>query len=226
MKSTVKVADLELFKHIDSRVAIIVTDSVAGFNGVLHVFMNNKTLSAWLAEKRTEYPDLDFKYVEDFLGTAVAFIIDNNFDGLSVHSVVETSFDVSRDDLLPFAPLVDNFKLLTKFNHGKMSVAELALQMRDTKIYFIGSIPPKGEIMTKKEMVFGLTLIKRKTHDEEYEALAAFLTPESALAFADKAVPVSSCALSGFAAFAGIFGPIVIEPQRSFSVEFSPIAFL
>ena len=226
MESTIKVEDLKIFDHIDSRVAIVVTDSVAGYNGVLHVFMNNKTLSAWLTEKRTDYPDLDFKYVEDYLGTAVNFIIENKFDGLSVHSVVENSFDVSREDLLPLTDVTNSFLLLSKFNHGKISIAELTALMRDKSIYFIGSLPQKGEIMTNKDMVFGLTLIKRKVHDDEYEALTAFLTPESARSFADKDVPVSSRKLAEFAAFAGIFGPIILEPQRQFSVEFSPIAFL
>lgn len=226
MISNVKIENLDVLGHIDKRVAIVVTDSEAGYKGVLHIFMNNKALSAWLLEKRTKYPNLDFRYIEDYLGTAVNFVINNNFEGISIHSVVETSFDVLKEDLMPLADVVDSFCQMSRFGLGRISIAELAAGMRNKNVYYVGNKPQNGDLLTKKDMIFGLTMMKRKMQNGEYEALATFLTAQSALQYADKAVQISESTLSELATIAGGLGYIVLEPMRSFSVEFSPIAFL
>lgn len=225
MNSNVNVEKLDIFSHIDCRVAIIVTDSNAGYLGVLHIFMTNDSLATWLQEKRTQYPDLDFRYIEDYLGTAVDFVLNNDFEGLSIHSVPYTSFDVCKDELKPIQNLVSCFNYMSRFGRGKMSIAELSGVMRNQKVYFIGERPEGDNLINKKDMLYGKTIVKRKTNKgDEYEVLTAFLTKESALHFAEQDCKIDSCTLTELAHMTIGLYPILVEPQRTFSVEFSPMS--
>lgn len=210
MQTNVKVEKLDLFNHADSRVAIIVANGKAGFNDVLHVFMTNDALAAWLKQMRQEYVDVDFRYVEDFLGTAVNYSIWNDVEGMSLHSVVDASFDVTREDLTPLAPLFDAFGTMTRLKNGRMSMAEASDILKHKEVYFLGTKPTEGQTIEKRDIVFGKTIVG--------ESLTAFLTEESANAFAQKTVPVSKCKLKELVAFFDYKYSVCLEPARSFSI--------
>lgn len=227
MQTNVKVETLELFKHAETRVAIIVANGVPGFENVLHTFLTNDALAAWLKENREKHPDVDFRYVEDSLGAAVNFSIWNPVDGISIHSVTDASFDVTREDLSCLTDLFDSFRTLTATKKGKMSVVEAAMHMKNKAVYFIGNMPEEGHCMEKKDMVFGKTIIKRQATDgTTYEAISAFLTADSALHFAEKPVPINSCKLSKLASLWNFKTSVIIEPERSFCVDFAPEGLL
>ena len=213
MQSNVTIEKLELFKHADSKVAIIVADGKAGFNDVLHVFLTNDALAAWLKVNRSEYPNVDFRYVEDYLGTAVNFAIWNDVEGMSLHSVSTASFDITRQDLTAQATLFDAFGVLTSLKKGKTSVAEASQILKNKTVYFIGNLPADGQIIEKKDMVFGKTLIGN--------VIATFLTAESVQTYAgfDSKVPISNCKLNALAQYFDYKYAIRIEPERTFSVE-------
>lgn len=227
MQTNVKVETLELFKHAETRVAIIVANGIPGYDNILHTFLTNDALAAWLKEHREKHPDVDFRYVEDSLGAAVNFTIWNPVDGISIHSVTDASFDVTREDLSALTDLFDSFRILTATKKGKTSVVEAAMHMKNKTVYFIGNMPEEGQLMEKKDLVFGKTIVKRHAADgTSYEAIAAFLTEESALHFAEKPVPVNACKLSKLASLWGFKTAVLIEPERSFCVDFAPEGLL
>ena len=213
MQSNVTIEKLDLFKHADSKVAIIVADGKAGFCDVLHVFLTNDALASWLKTNRTEYPNVDFRYVEDYLGTAVNFAIWNDVEGMSLHSVPTTSFDITRQDLTVQADIFDAFGVLTSLKKGKTSMTEAAHILKKKMVFFVGNIPSDGTKVEKKDMVFGKTLTNN--------AVATFLTAESAQTYAgfDSKVPISSCKLSALSEYFDHQYAVRIEPERSFSVE-------
>lgn len=212
MQSNVTIESLELYKHADSKVAIIVADGKAGFNDVLHVFLTNDALAAWLNKNRAEYPNIDFRYVEDYLGTAINFTIWNAVEGMSLHSVPDSSFDITREDLTQLSDLFDAFGVMTALKKGKTSIVEVAHTLKKKTIYFIGN-KPTNNIIEKKDMVFGKTLLG--------EAVVAFLTNESAMLYAglDAKVPINSCKLTELSQYFEHKRPIRLEPERSFSIE-------
>lgn len=211
MKTNVKIENLELYKHADQRVAIIVANGTAGFESVLEVFMTNDALKAWLKEKREKHPDTTFNYVEDYLGTAVNYAIWNDVEGMSMHSRTDTSFDITREDLTKLAQLFDTFGIMNRMRNGRMSMAEACDSLKRQTVYYIGNDIVDGKI-DKKDMVFGKTMIG--------ESIAAFFTLEGALSFAgtEANVPVSNCRLWELAAAFGYNNAVVLEPERSFTV--------
>lgn len=225
MESNVKIEVLDIFSHIDSRAAIIVADGNAGYNGTLHVFLTNESLAAWLGQMRSEHPDTDFRYVEDYLGTAVNFVIWNDLEGLSLHSVADSQFDVSKADLEPLTDLLDSFSVMSAVNRGRMPIADAASRMKNKEIFFVGELPSQGSsVLERRNTVYGSTTIKRGNADGSYDAVTAFLTRDSALRFANASVPVSQCKLSELAAMWNYLYPIIIEPKRSFCIEFAPVS--
>jgi len=223
MQTNVKVDTLELFKHAETRVAIIVANGVPGFDNILHTFLTNDALAAWLKNNREKHPEVDFKYVEDSLGAAVNFAIWNPLDGISIHSVTDASFDVTREDLSCLTDLFDSFRILTSAKKGKISVVEAVTHMKNKTVFFIGNLPTESQQMEKKDMIFGKTIVKRHAaNGTSYETITAFLTEDSALHFAEKPVPINSCKLSKLASFWNYKTPILIEPERSFCVDFAP----
>ncbi len=213
MQSNVKIESLDLYKHADSKVAIIVVDGKAGFNDILHVFLTNDALAAWLKTNRKTYPNIDFRYVEDYLGTAVNFAIWNDVEGMSLHSVPDSSFDVTREDLTQLSSLFDAFGVMISLKKGRTSIAEAADILKKKIVYFIGNKPSDGQLIEKKDMVFGKTIIGT--------AIATFLTHESALNYVgiDAKVPINSCKLAELAKIFNYKNSIKLEPERSFSIE-------
>lgn len=219
MQSNITIDKLEIFKHADSRVAIVVTDGKAGYEGVLHAFLTNDSLAAWLKEKRAEHPERDIRYLEDYLATAVDFAIWNDVEGLSLHSVVDASYDVAREDMGSVASLVECFVTMNNLRKGKLSMADAADTLKNKTVYYIGNMPEEGKRIEKKDIVFGKTLSPRRLGQEQYEAILAFLTNESAIAYAGDGVPVSQCKLNKLAEIFNYEHPIIIETDRSFAVE-------
>lgn len=219
MKSNVSIDKLEIFKHADSRVAIIVTDGKAGYEGVLHTFLTNDSLAAWLKEKRAEHPERDIRYLEDYLATAVDFTIWNDVEGLSLHSVVDASYDIAREDMGSVANLVECFVTMNNLRKGKLPMTEAADVLKHKTVFFIGNMPEENKTIEKKDIVFGKTLSPRHLGQEKYEAILAFLTNESAIEYAGNDVPISSCKLNVLAKLFRYEHPIIIETDRSFAVE-------
>ena len=219
MQTNVNIDKLEIFKHADSRVAIIVLDGRPGYDGVLHVFLTNDALAAWLKVEREAHPERDIHYVEDYLATAVDYTIWNDVEGLSLHSVKDSSFDVTREDLSSMAPLAESFVTMNNLRRGRISMTDAAERLRHKKVFFVGNMPEEGKNIEKKDLVFGLTLSHRKAGQEEYDAIMAFLTEESATTYAGGGVPVSTCKLDKLVSLFDYKYPVIIEPDRSFSVE-------
>lgn len=226
MESTIKVDMLDIYNHIDKPTAIIVTDGEAGFNGILHVFLTNDSLSLWLKEKRAQHPDKEFKYVEDTLGTAVNYVIWNDFNGLSMHTSIESSLDVSKEDLSVLTDIVDSYVTMSRLNKGRISIAEAAMALKNKDIFFPGTMPDKGEKMSQKNVVRGMTFLKRSAKNETYETLAVYLTKEGVIAATSDKTPIASCKLSDLIQMWDCLHPVTIEPKRSFCVEFSPVSLM
>lgn len=212
MKTNVKLESLELFKHADQRVAIIVVNNKPGFNERLEVFLTNDALAAWLKEKREANPSIDFRYVEDYLGVAVNYAIWNDVEGISLHSVTDAAFDVTREDLTKLAELFDAFGVMNSLKKGRMSMAEAADILKHKTIYYIGDEPREGKI-EKKDMVYGKTLLG--------ESIAVFMTKEGALQYAgiESKVPISSCKLVSLSSATNHEYSVIIEPERLFSIQ-------
>lgn len=226
MKSTVKVEMLDIYNHIDKPTAIIVANGTPGFEGVLHVFLTNDSLSTWLSNMREKYPDVEFKYVEDSLGVAVNFVIWNDFSGMSLHTTIESSLDVSKQDLSVLTDIVDSFVVMSRLNKGRISIAEAAMHLKNKEVYFAGTMPNEGDKMSTKNVVRGATFFKRNLNGETYESLAVYLSIDSARASCPDKTPISSCKLSDLAKLWDGLYPLIIEPKRAFCVEFSPISLL
>jgi hypothetical protein len=226
MKSTVKVEMLDIYNHIDKPAAIIVVDGKPGFEEVLHVFLTNESLSTWLKSKREAYPDKDFKYVEDTLGAAVSFAIWNDVEGMSLYSSMETSLDVTKADLSMLTDVVDSYMTMSRLNKGRISIAEASERLKTKEVFFAGTMPEDGEKMSTKNVVRGATFIKRSSNGETFESLAVYLTAESAAQASPDKVPVSTCKLSQLVQLWDGMHPVIIEPKRTFCVEFSPISLI
>ncbi len=219
MKTNVKIEVLDIFGHIDSRVAVVVTNGEAGFDNVLHVFMTNETLAEFLNSHREKYPDRTFQYVEDYLGSAVNYTIWNDYEGLSLHSSLGTSFDIAKADLEPLTDVVDSFCVMSAVNHGKMSLAEAIMRMHNKTVYYVGE-RPHTSLIEKRDTVFGATIIALGEEATRREAIAAFLTPEGAERQAgNTGASVNMLSLTELAALWNFRLPVVIEPHRSFCIE-------
>ncbi len=220
MISNVKIEVLDIFGHIDSRVAIVLTNGEVGFEGALHVFMNNDSLAAFLKAHREAQPQTLFQYVEDYLGTAVNYAIWNDFEGLSLHSSPDSQFDVAKKDLEPLTDLVDSFRVMTAVNHGKMSLAEASQHMRHKQVFFVGE-RPSSSLIERRNTVFGATILRLGEGERSHEAVAAFLTREGAeQQAAASGAPVSELSVVELSALWNHLYPIIVEPKRSFCIEF------
>lgn len=225
MISNVKIEVLDLFSHIESRVAVIVVDGEVGYEGALHAFLTNDALADFMNRKRAEEPERKFMYVEDSLGAAINYTIWNDVEGMSLHSSVETQFDIVKADLESMTDIVDSFSVMTSVNKGRMSMAEAIDRLRNKEVYFMGEMPKQSVLLERRDMVLGASLLKRVSGDDHYESIAAFLTPKSAMQNAGPQhanMPVSKCKLKDLAAMWNYLYPITLEPQKSFCIELAP----
>lgn len=226
MQTNVNIESLELFKHADAPIAVVVTDGMPGYENVLQTFLTDEALSAWMKEHREKFPNVDFRYLVDTLGSAIDYCIWNPFDGISIHSVIDTSIDIERKDLSGLTEIFDSYRALNLLHKGKASIADVAAHLKNKNVYFIGNVPEDGQCMEKKDMVYGKTVIRRQAADgTSYNAITAFLTEEGALHFAEKPVPVNCCKLTKLVSYFNFETSVTIEPERPLCFDFAPELF-
>lgn len=226
MESTVRVEMLDIYNHIDKVTAIIVANGSVGYEGILHVFLTNEALSVWLKSMREAHSDVEFQYVEDTLGMAVNYVIWNDFMGLSLHGSIDSSLDVTKEDLSKLTDLVDSYAIMSRLNKGRVPIAEAAMQLKNKYVFFAGTIPEEGSKMSQRNVVRNATFLRRSSNGETYESLAVYLTEDSARKACTEKTPIASCKLSELMQLWDGMYPVIIEPKRSFCVEFSPISLI
>ncbi len=211
MKSNVKLSDLQIFEHASQHVAIVLKDGNVGVDNILHVFVNNDTLAEFLGENR-KTSNATFQYVEDLLGTAAKYALDNNFQALSLHSIVGTEFVISAEDLQPLRDLLDSFSVLNALRKGKISFGEAGKLLKEKTVYF-----HQEQQQSALQKAPGVSL-------NFATKISAYLTYDSAVE-GEQSEAIKSLKLSELAEKFGYLLPIVIEPKRDFAVEFSASLF-
>lgn len=229
-KTNVKIKLLKLLDQLETEVLLLVKDSSLLQDKTLNIFTTNESYNKYITTAKSMSNAHKFEPEKTLLGRALFRALNNDVEGISIHGIVESEslFDglyISKEDLLPMRDIIDvvGYMMVSSKDETKLEKAINLLINRP--VYIIGNMPEldsKGTL--KKGTTFGVETIKRTKKDGSvHEAIKVFLTEESAMKCNSNGNTISKYVLSEIVNFwKGTFN-IVIEPYKSYSIEFDPM---
>ncbi|MCD8039386.1 MAG: hypothetical protein LUE96_09940 [Lachnospiraceae bacterium] len=238
-KSNISVWQLGLFEGFDRDIMVMQRDEQEVFDDAIHVFFEREYYDAYVS-KAVKYGSHRYAYHEDKLGEVVNQIFDEGIPGLVLHMQTDPKAPknqlgdekyISAGDLIGCREIADSYHLLytTSIDRCVREKAVAGLWMR--YVYIIGQLPDmRKKPAAGEKQVFELMTMKRKNdggnataQDFDYESLKVFLTAESAMRYNPDKKPVGKYKLSMLAQLVRGRLKVIIEPHRSYWLEFDPV---
>ncbi|MDO4461012.1 MAG: hypothetical protein Q4C30_00755 [Bacteroidia bacterium] len=217
---------LNIESHLSQKVAIIVCNGSICIDGSMHICATNETLhEAMLTLQKDGSP---LNYVADYLGRAFYFANSNDeVEKVIIHGDKQTDVVFDREKLRTISPLATAFRAILAVGEGRISMLEAVEDLLDARYFFVGLKPTEGTSIRPQDTVHKLTTIEIERGEKKIEAVALFLSRDSALKHANNGkVPVTEVTLTEAAKYWNYQMPISIEPHEGYSITIAPDTIL
>lgn len=221
--SDVKSIDLDLYEHFDTKAWLILIADDNQLYEMPHVYLNEEIVGQDIENFRKKHPKIEPQLFCDTMGAMMNLAIHNNLEYIILRSFMDISVKISLETILPMKDALDIFTQIVDFLINKQSREQLLLNIANENVYFVsadGSIA--NFIDNRDKIIFGQSIIKRPTAEgNSHEVVPVFLTAESAKKFAEQNAPIVCAKFLELTKLWNYTKPIIIEPMRRFTVEFS-----
>lgn len=240
-KSNVLPWQIGIFEGFDKDIMVMQRDEEEVFDGAIHVFFDKDYYDAYIA-KAVKYSTHGYAYHVDKLGEVINQIFEEGIQGLVINMNTSSGEGmpaaqlcdekyISAQDLLGYKDIARGYHLLYTAHIERCAKEEAIAGIWTKYVYIIGSLPDKKPAPGQRQ-TFELMTMKRKidnsdatAEDFDYESLKVFLSAESAMRYNPEKKPVNKYKLSMLSQLVKGRLRVIIEPHRSYWLEYDPADF-
>jgi len=211
-KSNVEVESMNFFEQLDRTVAILSVNNNIEIEKALHICITKESLN--IAKKELDKGE-KIEIVKAPLGLAIDNVIhQNKYEALIIYGLFDNPAVIVKKDFEGLKDIVDTYCIMHAISNKTLEKEKAFELLKNKEMYIIGTLPT---ITMKTGDEFGFETMKRKDEHSEYEVIKCFITKESASKYNANKLPITSIKLIDIF---NLFKNIIIEPHRSYWVEF------
>lgn len=206
---------LQLIEHWNNPVVVLMPKKGEYFiDGNLEVFV---TMPA-LGERLKEVPkDVKMVYSKIPVVQAIDIVCKNECNGMLIRGITENEIYITREELLPLGYEAEMVMILSDIRSGRITGKRVMQVLAPRTFYMLGQIP---SVLAKEEDFYSFDSLE--VQGSPYPAVKLYLSEERAKKNNLRNFPIHAYSFAELAKRFQKKYALVIEPQQSFSVGFTP----